>query len=172
VFNPPLGAGQGPRGSASATGELLVQAAIEPDADGDGFGDETQDGCPAQSTNQAACDFSGPGISGVTVGRRSVSYNLTEAATLTFLVQKARPGRRVRGRCRPQTRLNRSRPRCTRYVSLRGSFGDDGEAGANSAALPRRFRPRRLRPGRYRLVISAVDQFGNETQTTKRFRVR
>ncbi len=64
VFNPPLVAGQGPRGAATATGELLVQAVIEPDADGDGFGDETQDGCPTQDANQGACDTAGPGIAG------------------------------------------------------------------------------------------------------------
>jgi len=173
LYAPPLVEGQGPRAqNGDPTGELLVQAVIEPDADGDGFGDETQDGCPTQSANQGPCDTSGPGISGVAVGRRSVSYNLSEAATLTFRVERAAKGRRVRGRCRPETRLNRNRPRCTRYVSLRGSFGDDGDAGANTSALPRRFRASRLRPGRYRLVISAVDQFGNETVTRKRFRVR
>ena len=32
--------------------ELLVQAVVEPDADGDGFGDETQDGCPGDAARQ------------------------------------------------------------------------------------------------------------------------
>ena len=145
---------------------------IEPDADGDGFGDETQDGCPTQDANQGACDTAGPGIGGIVVGATTVSYQLSEAATLTFRVQRQAKGRRVRGRCRPQTRRNRNRPRCTRLVALRGSFSDDGEAGANVKTLPRRFRPGVLRPGRYRLVITAVDRFGNQTQTTKRFRVR
>lgn len=35
--------------------ELLVNATIEPDADRDGFGDETQDGCPASAATSAAC---------------------------------------------------------------------------------------------------------------------
>ena len=30
-------------------------AAVEPDADGDGFGDETQDACPQSAASQAAC---------------------------------------------------------------------------------------------------------------------
>ena len=34
---------------------LLMQAHIEPDADGDGFGDETQDLCPSQAGTQGAC---------------------------------------------------------------------------------------------------------------------
>jgi hypothetical protein len=35
--------------------EQLVQATIEPDADGDGFGDATQDGCPTSGSTQGAC---------------------------------------------------------------------------------------------------------------------
>ena len=42
VYSPPLLAGPA-RTSDIGTGELLVQAVIEPDLDGDGLGDETQD---------------------------------------------------------------------------------------------------------------------------------
>jgi hypothetical protein len=35
--------------------EALIQGRVEPDADLDGFGDETQDGCPAQAGTQGAC---------------------------------------------------------------------------------------------------------------------
>jgi hypothetical protein len=35
--------------------EHLVQYLIEPDADRDGFGDETQDKCPANAATQATC---------------------------------------------------------------------------------------------------------------------
>ena len=172
VFKPPLVAGQGPRGSVDATGELLVAAVIEPDADGDGFGDETQDGCPTQATAQGACDNAGPVVSGIVVSGRKIRYQLSEAATVTFRLQKARPGRRVAGRCRRQTPRNRTRPRCTRFVLLRGSFVDAGELGPNSRTIPRRLRGRRIGPGRYRMLITARDQFGNETKTTKRFVLR
>jgi hypothetical protein len=40
-------------GGAPADGELEVQGVIEPDADGDGYGDETQDACPGQGDRQA-----------------------------------------------------------------------------------------------------------------------
>lgn len=36
-------------------GELLVQAVIEPDADGDGYGDETQDLCPGHPLGNLPC---------------------------------------------------------------------------------------------------------------------
>ena len=173
IYAPPLADGQGPRAPvADPTGELLLQAVIEPDVDNDGFGDETQDGCPSQAANQGTCDDAGPVVSRVSVRRRRIRYRLSEDADVTFKVQRARPGRRVRGKCRRPTPRNARRPRCIRYVAMRGSFTDVGEAGANRRALPRRLRGRRLRPGRYRLVISAVDQYGNETLVRKRFRIR
>jgi hypothetical protein len=52
VFMPALLAGQIPQPSLETTGELLIKGVIEPDADGDGFGDETQDRCPTQRTTQ------------------------------------------------------------------------------------------------------------------------
>ncbi|MEA2346881.1 MAG: hypothetical protein QOG62_668 [Thermoleophilaceae bacterium] len=39
----------------SANTELLVQATVEPDADGDEYGDETQDLCPTDATKQGEC---------------------------------------------------------------------------------------------------------------------
>lgn len=43
--------------TAAAVGNTLlnVSATVEADSDGDGFGDETQDLCPAQAALQAAC---------------------------------------------------------------------------------------------------------------------
>lgn len=35
--------------------QMLAQYRVEPDADGDGFGDETQDKCPTSAKTQAAC---------------------------------------------------------------------------------------------------------------------
>jgi len=40
--------------------ETLVSASVEPDADGDGFGDESQDGCPSRADTQAACPVAPP----------------------------------------------------------------------------------------------------------------
>jgi hypothetical protein len=34
---------------------LMISGTIEADADGDGFGDETQDGCPSDASTQGAC---------------------------------------------------------------------------------------------------------------------
>ena len=66
LWNPPLLEGENRAPTLVAPGnELLINADVEPDADGDGFGDETQDGCPSdastQASGQGACaDTSGP----------------------------------------------------------------------------------------------------------------
>ena len=54
--SPTLQEGEGQRASNDVLNELLVQASIEPDADNDGFGDETQDQCPTQATTHGPCD--------------------------------------------------------------------------------------------------------------------
>ncbi|MFN8149751.1 MAG: hypothetical protein U0R24_01315 [Solirubrobacterales bacterium] len=44
-----------PNSDAQSTALLSIAATVEPDADGDGFGDDTQDLCPSQATTQSAC---------------------------------------------------------------------------------------------------------------------
>ena len=57
-------AGDSPVGSTlaygSTTGNLDVAAVVEPDSDGDGYGDETQDLCATQPSTQGACDLDRP----------------------------------------------------------------------------------------------------------------
>ena len=47
--------GEEPPNITEEDAELLLQAEVEPDADHDGFGDETQDGCPTNPLTQAPC---------------------------------------------------------------------------------------------------------------------
>lgn len=94
----------------------------------------------------------------------TVRYSLSSAATVTFTVERAVPGRRVGGKCRRQTRANRQKKRCIRFRALRQSFTHQGGAGQSSfrfsgwlrnVRLTPRSRP--LTPGRYRLVARAGD---------------
>jgi hypothetical protein len=76
VYSPPLVDGAGARGSNEVTAELLVAATIEPDADGDGFGDETQDKCPTQAATAGPCipaDTTAPAVSGLSVRGGTIS---------------------------------------------------------------------------------------------------
>jgi hypothetical protein len=47
--------------AAMDNAKFPVAALVEPDLDGDGFGDETQDGCPTDASTQAACQATGAG---------------------------------------------------------------------------------------------------------------
>ncbi|MGI8411580.1 MAG: RCC1 domain-containing protein [Solirubrobacteraceae bacterium] len=84
-----------------------------------------------------------------------VTYTLTIAANVRFTAEQKLPGR-VQGsgpsaRCAAQTRSNR---RCTRLVSVRGSFTRAGSAGANRFRFTGRLGGRALKLGSYVLVAT------------------
>ena len=109
-FDPPLVDGQGPRASNEATGELLVQADIEPDADRDGRGDETQD---------RAIDGSKPRVRGVKLSGGALTYRLSEPARVTVRIERA--GRTVK-RLTRRGRAGRNRIVIARRALRRGRY--------------------------------------------------
>jgi hypothetical protein len=98
-------------------------------------------------------------------------FRLTQAATVTFRVQRAARGRLVGGRCVAPRPSNRGRRACVRYVTLRGSFSARGKAGANVLRFTGRLRNRRLAAGRYRLVAQAANSLGRSATRAVRFRI-
>jgi hypothetical protein len=169
IFTPQLVNGAAPQASAEPVGELLVQGEIEPDVDGDGFGDETQDQCPSQATTQGPCDTTPPVVSGLRVSDGTVSYTLSEASTVSFQLAKKLPGRRVGGRCVAQTAKNRAHKRCARFRPIGASFKGPGAAGADQVTLPG---GRKLGPGAYRLTMTVTDVAGNKATETTTFKVK
>ena len=148
-FAPPLVDGAPPRTSNQFFGELLVQGTVEPDADGDGFGDETQDTCPAQASTQGACDLTKPAFAKLRVRRGKISYSLSEASTVKFRLAKKRAGGKFKATGRP--------------------FSGPGMAGSNRRALPR---AGKLGPGVYRLSGTATDLVGNSGTGMTVFRIK
>jgi hypothetical protein len=144
---PPLVDGSGERASSKFLGELLVQATVEPDADGDGFGDETQDACPSQKATQGACDRTKPSISGLRVKRGKISYRLSEPAKVSIAIAK----------------------RARRHFKQIGrKFSGPGRKGANGVRLPR---ARALVPGAYRVTVTATDPAGNGSVRKAAFKI-
>jgi hypothetical protein len=168
VYSPPLVDGSGARGSTESTGELLVQASIEPDADGDGFGDETQDQCASQATTQGACDTTAPGVTGLKVAGGKVFYTLSEAATVQLQLAKKVPGRKVGRKCVKQTPQNKTRKRCPRFRNIGAAFNGPGAAGPNKVTLPN---GKKLKPGVYRVTMTATDAAGNKATKIVKFTV-
>jgi hypothetical protein len=87
----------------------------------------------------------------------TIRFDLSEPAAVSVAVDRARLGRRAAAGdpCRVRARKGR---RCIRWVRKR-SLNHAGAAGANAIRL----RARGLDPGRYRLVLSAVDGVGNRS---------
>jgi DNA-binding beta-propeller fold protein YncE len=85
----------------------------------------------------------------------SIRFNLSEPATVSVAVDRARLGRRTAAGRQCRIRARRGR-RCLRWFTKR-LIRNAGTAGPNAIGL----RARGLRPGRYRLVLSAVDGVGN-----------
>ncbi len=113
--------------------------------------------------------LSGRGSSLVSAKRKpakgaTVKYRLSEAATVTFTVERVAQGRKKKGRCVVGGRKGKA---CKRYKALKGSFTHAGGAGANSLRFSGRLVKRPLRPGRYRLVGTARDVAGNKSKAVR-----
>ena len=80
------------------------------------------------------------------VGGR-VTFSVSEASTVTWTVQRKTKGRKVAGSCKRQTRKNRSKKACTRWVSV-GFFGMPVAAGGTSFTFRGRVGTKTLKPGR------------------------
>ena len=105
-----------------------------------------------------------PTFSQSPVGTR-IGVQLSAAGRVTLAFRRARPGRRVSGRCVKPTRRNRARRRCTRYVRA-GSLSFDGKQGANSVRFQGRLSARRrLALGRHRM--SATVSAGGQTSPAR-----
>jgi Ca2+-binding RTX toxin-like protein len=81
-------------------------------------------------------------------------YTLSEAATVTFAVERKTSGRHANGRRR------------TRFVRV-GSFVAAAAAGANATRFSGRLGTTTLRRGSYRVSLTAVDAAGNRSRPAK-----
>lgn len=173
-------AGYGP----PLAGEALYDADVEPDADGDGFGDVSQDACPADGSTQGACGPppqppTTPTIQGFRAvpGRFRVAargavisakrahpgttlkLTLSEAAKVAFAVER-------RVDCRNAAKPKRCAP-WKRVHSFARSLG----AGAGSVRYSGRYRQRASRrslvPGSYRIAAVATSPAGVSSATAR-----
>ncbi len=190
-WSPMLGYSDSRRADMSGEAEILLNVDIEPDRDGDGAGDETQDDCP-DDPRPVSCfpeppppreppTLLDPSISdpvfrvlpgGPLVARRRVGrgtvfrFGLDESASVTATIQRRVHGRRAEGSCRRKTRRNRGRPACVRFGRV-GALTTSGRVGRNrvpfSGRLRIRGRARSLTPGRYRARLRAVDADGERS---------
>jgi hypothetical protein len=105
--------------------------------------------------------------------RATVTVTLTRPAQLTAIAQQGRPGRRRGSACVAPTRANRRARACTRFVALPRRRILPASSTTVRFTLSTGFGgARALRPGSYRLALSALDAQGNRVgPVTASFRV-
>jgi YVTN family beta-propeller protein len=87
-------------------------------------------------------------------------FTLNEPASVRFAFTQARPGRRVGRKCVPPTKRNRRKRACKRTVTAR-VLNFSAHTGANRMRFTGRLtRRKKLKPGRYTLLITARDSTG------------
>ena len=171
---PPVadGASAGPTTTSNDV-ELLLNGDVEADADGDGFGDETQDLCPTSAALQTACpvappkDTTAPAIANSKIGgvvrNRSVTVTATSneagsmRATGTIAVGNTSRTYRLKGATKSVAAGKRT---TLRLKVQKRAFN----------ALKRTFR-RAGRKARVRISLACTDPAGNRS-ATKRVRKR
>lgn len=114
-----------PDSAAQSTALLSIAVTVETDADGDGFGDDTQDLCPSQATTQSACsnaftigkptlnkkkgtatlniDLPGPGS--VSLSGKSVASQELTAAAVGTVALTVKPTGKAKGKLAKKGKL-------------------------------------------------------------------
>jgi len=93
-------------------------------------------------------------------------YTLSEAAKVKLVIAQKLAGRRVGKACRKPSRHNRLAKRCTRFVK-KGTLTRTGSTGKNSLKFSGRIGHRALKPGSYRVTITATDAAGNVSRSAR-----
>jgi hypothetical protein len=112
----------------------------------------------------------GPGRTPLSAQRRRVKrgtafrFRITEPGSARITIQRARPGRRARGRCRKPTAKLRGRRRCTRWVRV-GTLRRRVAAGPNRVKFSGRLRRKPLALGKHRAQLVVTDGAGNRSRT-------
>jgi hypothetical protein len=84
------------------------------------------------------------------------SFMLNEPATVTYAFTQSAVGRKVKGKCVAAKPKNRRKQSCTRTITV-GTLAHADHAGLNKLAFQGRLSPsKRLKPGRYTVVITAA----------------
>ena len=186
VFTTPLGVPYTATYTGGDGNDVVVTAGSAPPAaaaSGGGGGGATRPGGSAGSAGSAVADrtkptlgaltFSGSTFRAATSGGSTaqrkkkaptgtkVGFTLSEASSVKFTVQRKTSGRRVKGKCRTATRGNRSKPKCTLWKNVAGSFTVRGKAGKNTFTFRGRVGGKALKPGGYRLNGTATDPSRN-----------
>jgi iron transport multicopper oxidase len=126
---------------------------------------------PAKKPALPAAPKLAPGVASTArLGSIFITYTAKLAGVSQFVLQRAVVGRRGTHGCVATTARNRSRPRCTRFVTVK-SFIHRDRAGAARLRLGAFVALGQLVPGRYRLESVLLDSAGGKHAFTTTLRI-
>ena len=100
-----------------------------------------------------------------------VAYRVVATKASKLRIARGRGSFRLDASARMRFTLQRKTGR--RFKTLKGSFSKTGRKGKTSFRLPKKFAPKKLRAGKYRLAGQPVDRYGNRgKKVLARFTVR
>ncbi|MBK8293728.1 MAG: PD40 domain-containing protein [Solirubrobacterales bacterium] len=100
-----------------------------------------------------------------------IKFNVDVNASVTIKFQKKTKGRKYKGKCRKATRKNKRKKKCKRYVTA-GKLKRKGlEAGAQRVYFSGRIGKKKLKPGKYRALLTAYNNVGASKTVRRGFKV-
>lgn len=94
----------------------------------------------------------------------TIRLTLSEPASLSIQVLKRTKGKRSGKLCVKPSKKLRKKHNCARYANVK-TLTRSGKAGAELVAFSGRIGSRKLKPGKYRFAITAMDTAGNRSKT-------
>lgn len=111
---------------------------------------------------QTTGDITAPAFTRPAVSGRTIGFDLSEASSIQFRVDRISKGVKVKSKC-VAPKKGRKGKSCSRYVPLPGAIDTIGVAGINSFAWNGRIGNKKLAPDKYRLTGTAKDAAGNQS---------
>jgi hypothetical protein len=147
--------------------KLLINADVEPDADRDGYGDESQDLCPGRADLQTACPA--PGITAkLKAVKNGFTVSIDRAASADITLEKVTRGRRTGKKCKRSARRGK---RCDIFTKF-AQWQQDLATGSNKVSFAYRVGGPRIKKGNYRANITLTNAENKTTRGSFRFKVK
>jgi hypothetical protein len=147
--------------------KLQINADVEPDADGDGYGDETQDLCVARADVHTACPP--PLVTEPKLAKNAFSFTSDIPGKATTTLFKTTVGRKVGKKCKKgKPKKGKS---CKIYTKF-AQWNDDVVAGANTISYAYKVGGKTLKKGSYRATIVVTSAQNTVTTKTIDFKIK
>ena len=134
---------------------------------------------PPGGGDGGGADTSPPVISALSLSKKTFvagkgtifRLTISEPASVRIAISKKTTGRRVGKKCRPKTRKNRHRRKCSYQKTLLTIRRTTLPAGAVAIPFNGKIGKRKLRPGRYLATIVVTDAAGNVSRAKVTFKI-